>query len=62
MTGLIAAMVAGGLAVLAVALIAAITVPRFRRTRVNPHVDPEMARAAEDIQSQIDRGHGGLGR
>ncbi|MFG6504584.1 hypothetical protein [Microbacterium sp. P05] len=52
-------MASGGLAVLGIALIAAVAIPRLRRSRVDSNVDPEMRRAAEDIQSQIDRGRAG---
>ena len=59
MPGLLVAMTTG-LTLLAVALIAAVAVPRMRRSRVDPHRDPELYRAGEDIQAQIDRGRSGL--
>lgn len=60
MPGLIVAMTAGGLTVLAAAVIAAIAVPRLRRSRVDPHLEPELRRAGEEIQAQIDAGRSGL--
>ena len=60
MSGLLVAMTTGGLTLLAVALITAIAVPRMRRSRVDPHLDPELHRASEEIQAQIDRGRSGL--
>ncbi|MBN9177554.1 MAG: hypothetical protein J0I43_09345 [Microbacterium sp.] len=60
MPGLIAAMTAGGLTVLAVALISAIAVPRMRRSRVDPRLGGELRRAGEEIQAQIDAGRSGL--
>ena len=60
MPGLVVALTSGGLAALGIALIAAVAVPRMRRSNVNPHSDPEMNRAAEEIQAQIDRGRSGL--
>lgn len=59
MPGLLVAMTTGGLTLLAVALIVAVAVPRMRRSRVDPHRDPELYRAGEDIQAQIDRGRSG---
>ena len=53
-------MTAGGLTVLAAALVAAIAVPRLRRSRVDPRLDPELRRAGEEIQAQIDAGRSGL--
>lgn len=58
MAGLIAALAAGGATVIAVAVIAAMTIPRLRRSHTEANADPELARAAVDIQSQIDRGRG----
>lgn len=60
MPGLIVAMTAGGLTVLAAALVAAIAVPRLRRSRVDPRLDPELRRAGEEIQAQIDAGRSGV--
>ena len=60
MSGLLVAMTTGGLTLLAVALITAIAVPRMRRSRIDPHLDPELHRAGEEIQAQIDRGRSGL--
>ena len=60
MPGLIVAMTAGGLTVLAAAVIAAIAVPRLRRSRVEPHLEPELRRAGEEIQAQIDAGRSRL--
>ena len=53
-------MTAGGFTVLAAAVIAAIAVPRLRRSRVEPHLEPELRRAGEEIQAQIDAGRSGL--
>ncbi len=53
-------MTAGGFTVLAAAVIAAIAVPRLRRSRVDPRLDPEFRRAGEEIQAQIDAGRSGL--
>lgn len=60
MPGMLVAMTSGGLAILGVALIAAFAAPRMRRSRVDPQLTPELHRAAEDIQAQIDRGRSGL--
>ena len=60
MPGLIVAMTAGGFTVLAAAVIAAITVPRLRRSRIDPRLDSELRRAGEEIQAQIDAGRSGL--
>lgn len=35
-------------------------VPRLRRSRVDPRLDPELRRAGEEIQAQIDAGRSGL--
>ncbi len=57
MTGLVAAMVAGGGVVLAGILIAALVVSRRPFLRVSADAgDDESERAAADIQAQIDRG------
>jgi len=57
MTGLVAAMVAGGGVVLAGILIAALVVSRRPFLRVSADAgDDESVRAAADIQAQIDRG------
>lgn len=60
MPGLIVAMTAGGLTILAAALVAAVALPRLRRSRVDPHLEPELHRAGEEIQAQIDAGRSGL--
>lgn len=59
MTGLLVAMTSGGAVLLAVAVIAAIAVPRMRRSRIDPRLDRELFQAGQDIQAQIDRGRSG---
>ena len=62
MPGLLVAMTTGGLAVLGAALVAGITVAGIRRSRVDPRLAPELRSAAQEIESQIDRGRSGLAR
>lgn len=60
MTGLVAAMVAGGGVVLAAALLVALAVARRPLNRVAVDGDDaEAARARSEIQSQIERGRTG---
>lgn len=62
MPGLVVALCAGGLAVVAVALIAAMALANLRTNRGwKAPSNPELKRASDEIRSQIDRGRGGFG-